>query len=78
VLTVFSSCDYCESGNDAGIAVVTDRNDAVRCTALAPLIGKEIDKRRVIFPDWLMHEREMEAPSVAGKEEVAVEVEIHV
>jgi hypothetical protein len=56
VLTVFSSCDYCQTGNDAGVVAVTDCDDSVRCSILPPLTGKQIEKRRVMFPEWLIND----------------------
>jgi diadenosine tetraphosphatase ApaH/serine/threonine PP2A family protein phosphatase len=51
VLTVFSSCDYCDLMNDAAIAVVSDEREP-QCKKLAPLSRREKRMRRVAMPDW--------------------------
>jgi diadenosine tetraphosphatase ApaH/serine/threonine PP2A family protein phosphatase len=47
VLTVFSSCDYCDMMNDAA---VTDHDGAPSCATHAPLTANQLVKRRVTFP----------------------------
>jgi protein phosphatase len=54
VLTVFSSCDYCDMGNDAGVVAVTDYDDTAKCAAIPPVPAAQTQKRRVIFPEWLI------------------------
>jgi diadenosine tetraphosphatase ApaH/serine/threonine PP2A family protein phosphatase len=64
VLTVFSSCDYCDTMNDAGVAAVTDHDQSAECVRLSPLLPLELGKRRVIFPEWLINEEMIEVPQV--------------
>jgi protein phosphatase len=59
VLTVFSSCDYCNMGNDAGVVAVTDYDDMATCTTISPVTATQRRKRRLIFPEWLMNDAGM-------------------
>jgi diadenosine tetraphosphatase ApaH/serine/threonine PP2A family protein phosphatase len=59
VLTVFSSCDYCNMGNYAGVVTVTDGDNSVKCQAIPPVGTADARKRRVIYPEWLMKETGM-------------------
>jgi diadenosine tetraphosphatase ApaH/serine/threonine PP2A family protein phosphatase len=76
VLTVFSSCDYCDTMNDAGVAVVTDYDDSVNCMRLAPLTPIQLAKRRVTFPKWLFEGEMMETPPFDNTEDLILDVEI--
>jgi hypothetical protein len=78
VLTVFSSCDYCQTGNDAGVVAVTDFDESARCTTLTPLSGKQIEKRRVMFPEWLMNDQSIVGPSFQEKVQSYLEIEIDI
>jgi protein phosphatase len=53
VLTVFSSCNYCEIMNDAAIATVSDESATPDCTILPPLGESMRSKRRITFPVWI-------------------------
>jgi diadenosine tetraphosphatase ApaH/serine/threonine PP2A family protein phosphatase len=53
VLTLFSSCDYCQMMNDAGVAIVSADGEP-KCHALAPLLSRQMKRRRVTFPDWAL------------------------
>jgi diadenosine tetraphosphatase ApaH/serine/threonine PP2A family protein phosphatase len=54
VLTVFSSCNYCEMMNSAAVATISDDVQSPDCTILPPLMEHMRPKRRVIFPVWLL------------------------
>jgi diadenosine tetraphosphatase ApaH/serine/threonine PP2A family protein phosphatase len=78
VLTVFSSCDYCETGNNAGIAAVSDYDTSAKCVALPPLMPSQLGKRRVIFPDWAIDNVEMEFPDMVAGNNGQSDVEIEI
>jgi hypothetical protein len=78
VLTVFSSCDYCNTGNDAAVATITDSDNSAKCVAFAPIIGQQIEKKRVIFPEWLMREAGAGALDVAQNDRDPIDVEIQI
>jgi protein phosphatase len=52
VMTVFSTCDYCGSGNDAAVAVI--RNEGIQQICFGPLTTEQKAKRRIVFPYWVM------------------------
>jgi diadenosine tetraphosphatase ApaH/serine/threonine PP2A family protein phosphatase len=54
VLTIFSSCDYCEMGNDGAVVVVKDSDEDPSCTQVRPLSKSDISKRRLVLPLWLL------------------------
>jgi diadenosine tetraphosphatase ApaH/serine/threonine PP2A family protein phosphatase len=54
VLTVFSSCNYCETMNNAAVAMISDSSDSTECTILRPLDDEIKSRRRVQFPIWLV------------------------
>jgi diadenosine tetraphosphatase ApaH/serine/threonine PP2A family protein phosphatase len=53
VLTLFSSCDYCQMQNHAGIAIVNEHSVPI-CESLPPLLAEQIKNRRVTFPRWTL------------------------
>jgi diadenosine tetraphosphatase ApaH/serine/threonine PP2A family protein phosphatase len=58
VLTLFSSCDYCESMNDAAVAIVRQDGD-IECCRFPPLSRREARSRRVTFPEWGLDEHQL-------------------
>jgi hypothetical protein len=54
VLTVFSSCNYCDMMNNAAVAMISDSSSSAECTILTPLHYSMKSKRRVTFPIWLL------------------------
>lgn len=75
VLTVFSSCDYCEMMNDAAVAFVNDGDASARCVKVPPLYRAQLDCRRVTFPDWLIEEPGPAIrPDIAGRSELEIVV----
>jgi protein phosphatase len=53
VLTLFSSCDYCQMMNDAGVAIVRADGEP-ECQTLSPLLCGQMKRRRVTFPEWTL------------------------
>lgn len=58
LVTIFSSCDYCESLNDAGVLnLVTNRPlDESSIGIFQPIVGKKLKMRRILMPPWLIEE----------------------
>jgi hypothetical protein len=52
IMTVFSSCDYCEMKNDAAVAIVRRHETVMEC--FEPLTEQEERLYRVIFPYWVI------------------------
>jgi diadenosine tetraphosphatase ApaH/serine/threonine PP2A family protein phosphatase len=75
VLTLFSSCDYCEMMNDAGVAIVGDDGQP-ECATLPPLVPGQMKKRRVTFPEWALEAEE--PPPVFDDSENALGIVIDV
>jgi len=65
VLTVFSSCDYCEMMNDAAVAAVNDGDLSLDCAKLSPLREEQMNRRRVTFPEWALEAQTL-MPEVPG------------
>jgi protein phosphatase len=78
VLTIFSSCDYCDTGNDAAVAMVTDHDDSARCVTLPLLAPGQAEKRRVLFPDWGFEDLGMAMPDASVGNDWLCNVEIEV
>lgn len=53
VLTVFSSDDYCEMGNDAAAVTISSNSDMAEVTTFPPVFRME-KKRRIGFPSWML------------------------
>jgi diadenosine tetraphosphatase ApaH/serine/threonine PP2A family protein phosphatase len=54
-LTVFSSSDYCNLGNDSAVVSINEGDNAEpKFTVFAALKPCQKEKRRVIFPLWLL------------------------
>jgi protein phosphatase len=63
VLTLFSSCDYCEMQNDAGIAII--REDGMpECDTLPPLMPGQMKRRRITFPSWALCDEGLVEPPI--------------
>jgi diadenosine tetraphosphatase ApaH/serine/threonine PP2A family protein phosphatase len=63
VLTVFSSCDYCDTNNDAGVVLVDPETDRTECLKMSPLSRNDMSRRRVTFPLWVIESSEqMKSP----------------
>jgi protein phosphatase len=54
VVTLFSSCDYCQMGNQGAVALVRDQGLEIAFQQFPPITGCEREKRRVQFPEWMM------------------------
>ena len=54
VLTVFSSCDYCQRANSAASVIISSEDARAEITTYAPLQTEQQAKRRVNSPGWLM------------------------
>lgn len=52
-LTIFSSTDYCGENNNAAIALVRDSCE-VEIYPLLKLTPQQVNKRRVMIPEWLV------------------------
>jgi diadenosine tetraphosphatase ApaH/serine/threonine PP2A family protein phosphatase len=75
VLTVFSSCDYCETGNDAAVALVHDQDLSVQFCQFAPLTGSRREKRRVQYPTWML-EVQMKPIEVDLLDDICMDIEV--
>jgi diadenosine tetraphosphatase ApaH/serine/threonine PP2A family protein phosphatase len=75
VLTVFSSCDYCNTGNDAAVVTVNDVDYDVNCKTFSPISGDQRHLRRVQFPDWLL-QSEMREAKVSLLDDLPVFIEV--
>lgn len=53
ILTIFSSCDYCNGLNDAASCSLNNDNE-ISLFTLSPLIGRKRQMRRVILPEWTL------------------------
>jgi hypothetical protein len=53
VLTIFSCCDYCEMGNEAGVALVSE-DGIPNCETIKMLLPWQTSRRRVVFPSWII------------------------
>jgi diadenosine tetraphosphatase ApaH/serine/threonine PP2A family protein phosphatase len=73
VLTVFSSCDYCDLMNHAAVVIVTDHDASAHCVTLAPLAPSQLKRRRVLFPDWLIDGKGAVRVTDGGEENVQLE-----
>jgi hypothetical protein len=75
VLTVFSSCDYCEMMNDAAVAFISDKDASACCAKVPPLRPAQLASRRVTFPDWLIEEPDPTVPpDIAARPELEIVV----
>jgi diadenosine tetraphosphatase ApaH/serine/threonine PP2A family protein phosphatase len=75
VLTLFSSCDYCESMNDAAVAIVRPDGD-IQCRRFPPLSRREAGNRRVTIPEWALEERDIVLPPELPTLDVAIEITV--
>jgi serine/threonine-protein phosphatase PP1 catalytic subunit len=66
-LTVFSSANYCGMGNRAAV-VRMDQAGNIGLTVFAPLTEEDREKKRVLFPSWLLEEwRGTQDPADSGE-----------
>jgi diadenosine tetraphosphatase ApaH/serine/threonine PP2A family protein phosphatase len=61
VLTVFSTTDYCGSGN-AGVVIRVSKDLMLEKVGLLALSEEERKKKRVILPDWLLIDDTLQSP----------------
>jgi diadenosine tetraphosphatase ApaH/serine/threonine PP2A family protein phosphatase len=54
VLTLFSSYDYCQTGNDGAVAVIRDTDLELEVEPFEPILGRLEEKRRVQYPLWML------------------------
>lgn len=63
-ITVFSSADYCSSGNFAGALVVEREVEAEE--VFVPLFAEDYEKRRIIMPSWILDDTSSSLLSIEG------------
>jgi protein phosphatase len=73
VLTIFSSCDYCDTMNDAAVVFLSDSDTSATCTKMPPIRPGQADRRGVTYPIWLIEE-----PSETVKPELATACEVEI
>jgi protein phosphatase len=61
VLTVFSTTDYCGSGN-AGVVVRVSEDLVLDKVGFLPLNERQKPKRRIILPDWILTDQTLQTP----------------
>jgi hypothetical protein len=72
VLTLFSSCDYYQSMNDAAIA---NERGEIKCVRLAPLSRRKAANRCVTLPDWGI-EHDIARPREPSDKLVLIEIAV--
>jgi protein phosphatase len=75
ILTLFSSCDYCQMGNDAAVAVVNDADLDLEFQQFEPVVGSGKQRRRVQYPEWTL-EPEMKAVEVDLMDDISAYIEV--
>jgi diadenosine tetraphosphatase ApaH/serine/threonine PP2A family protein phosphatase len=55
-LTIFSTSDYCGTGNTGAVAVISEGKTDYALEFFKPLSAADKAKRRVIIPDWIFTE----------------------
>jgi hypothetical protein len=55
-LTIFSSSDYCGTGNTGAVLIISEGKADYTLEMFKPLSAADKAKRRVIVPDWIFTE----------------------
>jgi protein phosphatase len=72
VMTVFSSCNYCGNMNDCGVVFIGEKK--MEADYFAPMTEEEAQKRRVIFPEWILEHVSLACP----EDSILGELEYHI
>jgi protein phosphatase len=75
VVTLFSSCDYCQMGNQGAVAIVQDQGHEVEFSQFPPVTGSNLRKRRVRYPSWML-EPEMKPVEIDLWDDTALCIEV--